>query len=338
MIALVASLALAAPAPLPRDVQLPVHVASAVSVSEVTRVDEAAGTFDATVDVLLRWQDPSTAFDRLQAGTDRKTWIRDEADARRAELWDPRIEIVNLAGEPESRDTSFRIHADGRIEYTQRIRGTFETPIDLARFPFDSQRLVVQLTSPDHDARQVRLVHEQADVERSTISPAVSLPEWTVGPRVNFTGDEVRGLDGMLHSELQASVGIARLARAYVASLFAPLAVILMLPVLCIWVKTDIHERVNWVVTAVFSLIALNFSVSISYPALGIDSMFMRLFWYGYVAQGTALGLIMLLFNESRLAAWLGEDLIEEAVEYLSWSLPLVIALAFGDVILALAT
>lgn len=337
MIPLLASIAAAA-VPLPRDVQLPVQVASAVSVAEVTHVDEAAGTFDGTVDVLLRWRDPSAAFDPRQAGTDQQVFIRDAADARRAELWDPHIEVANLAGDPDARDTSLRIHADGRIEYTQRLRGTFDTPIDLARFPFDSQRLAVRLTSPDHDARQVVLVHGQADAERSAISPDVVLPEWTIAPRMRFAGDEVRGLDGMLHSELQGSVGISRLARAYVASLFAPLAVILMLPVLCIWVKTDIHERINWVITAVFSLIALNFSVSVSYPALGIDSLFMRLFWYGYVAQGVALALIMLLFNESRLAGWLGEDLLAEATSYLSWSLPLVIALAFGDVILALAT
>lgn len=58
----------------------------------------------------------------------------------------------------------------------------------------------------------------------------------------------------------------------------------------------------------------------------------------GYVAQGVALMLIMVLFNEGRLAARLGPDLLDEAIEGLKWVLPVVLALAFGDVMLGLAT
>lgn len=336
MIALLSTLLFAGT--LPKDVELPIRIGTAISVSEISHINEADATFNATVDVMLRWQDPSLAFDRLQAGTDRQVFIREAADNKRAEIWDPHIDIVNLDPDSAKRDVSLRIYANGQVEYTQRIQGVFAMPVDLGRFPFDSQNLVIELASPDHNAREVQLVHAQSDADLSSITQSIHLSEWTLSPKLDFDSDHVRGLDGMIHSQMTAAVQVSRVAKAYVASLFAPLAVILLLPVLCIWVRTDIHERINWVITAVFSLIALNFSVSISYPALGIDSMFMRLFWYGYVAQGAALTLIMILFNEGALAAWLGRDLLEEALDYLSWSMPLVIALAFGDVILALAT
>lgn len=337
MIALLLDAALAAE-PLPKGIELPIRVATALSVSEVSGVDEAASTFDGTVDVVLRWHDPGVAFDAKAAGTDRKIFTGQDADTTLGDIWDPAVDVANLAGEPANREASLRLHANGDVEYIQRIRGSFETPIDLARFPFDHQHLQVELDAPRYNSRQVTLVHTQADAELSGVSPRVELPEWVVGDRVRFEGDEVRGLDGMTHSEITGGIDITRVTRSFVASLFAPLAVILLLPCLCIWVRTDIHERINWVITAVFSLIALNFSVGIEYPALGVDSTFMRLFWYGYVAQGVALALIMLLFNEGRLAAWLGEDLIEESLSVLGWALPLLIALAFGDVMFALAT
>ena len=344
LLALLLTLVSVAPAAsLPPGMESPVPVTAAVSVSSVAGVDEAAGSFSATVDVTLRWRDPAVAFDRFQAGTDHRVYVGEQADARRAEIWDPGVAVANLVDEPEGpearklREVSLRIYADGAVEYIQRLRGTFATDIDLSRFPFDTQDLAVRIASPVYNTRQVRLLHGQREAELSTVSPRAALSEWTIARRVRFHADELRGLDGMIHSDLSARVQITRVTRSYVASLFAPLAVILLLPVLCIWVRTDIHERINWVITAVFSLIALNFSTSIEYPALSVDSTFMRLFWYGYVAQGAALGLIMALFNEDRLSAWLGADVIAEAIDYLSWALPLIIALAFGDVLLSLA-
>lgn len=322
---------------LPPGVPLPIPVSTAVVVERLSALDEASGTFDATVDVSLSWRDPSLAFDRRARGTDREVLLGDEARRRLSEMWDPGVELANLSGEPASSEVSLQLHDDGRVEWLERLDATFELAVDLGRFPFDTQTPGLRLVVPAYNARQVTLVHTQDDIERSGLGTgAVTLPEWR--PRgLRFEPGEERGLDGLLHPTMTVGVRLTRVAGAYVGSLFAPLVVILLLPVLCIWVRTDIHERINWVVTAVFSLIALNFSVSIEYPALGVDSGFMSLFWYGYVAQGVALGLIMVLFNEGRLARWFGPDLLDEAVDCLSWALPAVLLVAFGDVLLALA-
>jgi hypothetical protein len=136
---------------------------------------------------------------------------------------------------------------------------------------------------------------------------------------------------------MNVQVEARRRAAAYVPSLFAPIGLILLLPLLCVWVRTDVHERVNWVITAAFALIALNFSVAVEYPALGVDSTFMRLFWYGYAVQGITLGIILLLYNEGAVVDRLGEDVVEETLSFLRWAFPALLVVAVADVVLSIA-
>lgn len=322
--------------PLPEGVELPLRVACAVTTVEIGTIDETASEYEATYDIVQRWQDPRVGFDRVAEGTDRRDFTGAAADEQIGSMWTPEIEIDNLVGDPTVRASGLRVFADGRVERIRRVHGRFRFDLDLARFPFDEQSLPLHFVSTVYSARQVELVHTEEDDQRSGVDPTVALAEFEV-EGIDFESSAFRGWNGATYSALGANVGVQRIASAYVPSLFAPLLVILLLPLLCLWVRTEVHERVNWVVTALFALVALNFSVSLEYPALGVDAAFMRLFWYGYALQASILGLILLLFNEGAFVEAMGEDTIEEIVEYAAWAVPLLFAWAVADVVLGLA-
>ena len=169
---------------LPLGKGLPVVVLMGLRYVEVDSIDETEDAYTATVDLRLRWQDLRLQYPPESAPQGFLEFRDEAAAAKIAEIWTPVVSLQNLSGEPSQQMRALRIFPDGRVETTVRTTGTFKTPFDVERFPFDRQRLEVQAVSRRESIERLSLEFEQEDLDFSqppeSNSSPTGCPGWSV--------------------------------------------------------------------------------------------------------------------------------------------------------------
>jgi hypothetical protein len=324
----------------PSNIQLPIRISTGVIVEDISSVNEQLEQFTAGVKLRLKWNDPRLVFDRSTVGSDRIEFGHESAQRKLKTIWTPKIKVDNLVGDPTREEPGLFIFSDGSVIYTQRLRGVFATKFDLSRFPFDTQKLEIVLTSPEYSAAQVLLVHEDVDRAFSGVQQGVGLPNWRFNwsfNNVNFIASQFRGWNGDAFSRMTAQITAERSAIKYMPSIFIPIFVILFLPLLAIWIGTDLSGRIGWILTGLFSLIALDFSTALQYPALDVDSAIIQLFWIGYVLQWSVLLLILIIFNKDLAYKIFDKYVIDEFVAFLIWGVPVILLVSVCNVLFSVS-
>ena len=150
--------------------------------------------------------------------------FRDEAAAAKiAEIWTPVVSLQNLSGEPSQQMHALRIFPDGRVEMMVRTRATFKTPFDVERFPFDRQRLQVEVVSSRESVERLSLEFEQDDLDFSQPPASNELRDWVAGV-VSLRRDVVNGWYGEDLGSRDRFPGYAAAGRQGVGSDFYPAA------------------------------------------------------------------------------------------------------------------
>jgi hypothetical protein len=316
----------------PADKGLPVVVDAGVAFVELQGFDENAGTFDATVDVRIRWEDL-----RLRLPPDRQTEpaavFRDkDAETRLEGFWTPPIEIANMVGDPSYATRGLRTWPDGRAELTLRMTATFRTPFHVWKFPFDRQTLDVQVVIRQLTAAVVLLRFRQSDLDFSS-ADGVSLDGWRPG-FVSLEAEALPGWYGASHPGVTASLEVKREPGAIVASIFIPLVASLLIPLLALWLnrtedgkfQIETFELVNLIIGGLFAVIALNFTVNADFAVLASgDNAVSRLFSLNYVTLGVCLAVNVLFYRFQVLERLAGRWVQEQTFQVLTWAIPAIV-------------
>ena len=165
---------------------LPIRVKAAVTFVEIESFSENTATFKATVDVRLRWQDPRLRRPAAEATDPPRVLRGAEAQAQLATLWVPNAEITNQRGSPSYTTLGLRIYPDGEVELTRRTTAEFAAAYEVERFPFDRQRLQIELAIRDQTADVVALGFDQRDLDSSRAAAA------RLGLEIGTSDDEPR--------------------------------------------------------------------------------------------------------------------------------------------------
>src|SRR4029079_348554 len=152
---------------LPLAKGLPLVVRVAVYFATVDEIDENEGTFDATIDLRLRWEDSRLRCPVSDVPGGMLELRGPAAEARLATMWAPKLALANLVGEPTRQLYGLRLWASGEVELMIRTIATFGTPIDLSKFPFDQQQLRVEVLSLGEDVDRLFLDFRQGDLDFS---------------------------------------------------------------------------------------------------------------------------------------------------------------------------
>jgi hypothetical protein len=148
-----------------------------------------------------------------------------------------------------------------------RVTGTFRSPPDLRRYPFDSQELVIEVNSKGVD--QLRL---SADPEHTRLDANFAISGWDTKYL------EARSLardmpprfenDDMYYGRYMARIGIARFGTSAVFSVYVPGFVIVIIGLLAMWVTPDEMEvRSNGGAPMLAGAVLFHFSLIQSLPA-----------------------------------------------------------------------
>lgn len=334
------------PAPsLPLAGGLPVIVRTGLRFEQISAIDENEGSCTATVDLRLRWQDARLAYPK-EDGSAFQNFRDSAADARLAAIWAARVELANTIGSPTFRTTSLRIYPDGRVELMQRTTTKFATSFDPQRFPFDQQKLGVEIVVRGEDQERVALDYHQDDLEFSGSGSDRNLDRWALG-LTNIRRESLPGLYGVSHSRLWVELQIRRQFTMAMAPIFIPLFASLLIPLMAIYMnkvedgefQIDAFELCNIVIGGLFAVIALNFTVNSAYPMLsGADNTVTRLFGLNYLVLGAALAIIITLFRFNLVQRACGKYVQEQLYLSIVWAGPLlVLATAIALLLVAMA-
>ncbi len=331
---------------LPMDKGLPVVVRIGLRYVEVTSIDETEADYTATVDLRLRWQDLRLEYPPESAPQGFLEFRDEAAAAKMAEIWTPAVSLSNLSGEPSQQMHGLRIFPDGRVEMMLRTTATFETPFEVERFPFDRQRLQVEVVSRREDVQRLSLEFEQGDLDFSRAPDSSELKDWVLGV-VSLKRDVVTGWYGEDLSRVTVSLAVQRRAGSSAALIFIPLLASLLIPLVAIWMnrieegefQIEAFEQANVIVGGLFAVIALNFTLNAEYGMLGAsDNTVRRLLALNYLALALSLIVNLALFRFNLPMRWFGRYVQEQVFLFLSWAVPLlVLATAVATLLVAMA-
>lgn len=341
LLALFASATAGSAAPsLPRDKGLPITVQAGASVLSIESFDENTGTLRATVDLRLRWNDSRLAAPADAGGAPPETLRGAAAEARMKDIWIPPVRIANQTGEALRSEYGLRIYPSGPAELLRRVTADFTVGVDVQRFPFDRQKLTIEITADTLTTAEMQLRFDQSDIDYSRPSANAELAGWSIG-LIDLKSAPLPGWYNGSHARIVAALDIKRQPGLVVASIFIPLLASLLIPLLAIWLNSmedgvfqvDTYEMVNIIIGGLFAVIALNFTVYSSYTVLSVgDNTVNRLFALNYIGLASALFVNIVFSRFNVIARLFGPYVQEQAYVTLMWTIPtliLVLATAF---------
>ncbi|HEU4405679.1 MAG TPA: hypothetical protein VFS43_10345, partial [Polyangiaceae bacterium] len=311
---------------------LPVLVRVAIFFLELKSFDDAKGEFEATTDVRLRWTDPRLRFTPGEGMPAFREYRGSAAEAQLAGLWTPHEEVTNRIEAAPYVGRRLRVFANGEVETITRTTAKYRAKVDAEKFPFDRQRLTLDVIIREETTDEVLLEVQRDDVEFSRAASTLELDGWTPS-LVTLKTNTVAGWNGDRYSGATASLAVDRVPSTAFAPIFIPLIASLLIPLLAIWMnkanddgfEIEAFELANVTVGGLFSVIGLSFAVYSSYGVISQgDNTVSRLFGLNYVTLAASLGVVILFFRFNVPRRLFGPYVQEELFEFLLWALPVL--------------
>lgn len=244
---------------------------------EAGEIDDKTQTFFADFYLALEWVDPRLAFEGLRfAGIDGDdVWECDLPTKLLTEdslIWNPSLEFLALRGDPSVRGPRLLVEADGTVYYEARIAGTFKAAFDFRDFPFDRQRLTLELQPYDTTENVVLVPYETffEGLDPATLMASaeeVNFLDWTLVGVTVSTETVDWGNEG--YSSFRYSLDLARKPFQFVLNFFLPVFMLVILAGAVFWLAPrETETRVNLSVTSLLTLVAFNLILRDQLPNL----------------------------------------------------------------------
>ncbi|MBF0502048.1 MAG: hypothetical protein HQM09_18050 [Candidatus Riflebacteria bacterium] len=324
---------------IPSEAESPLRVAISLYLNQLGKINDQNESFEAVFDLQQRWRDPRLKFDPIENGSDRRMFINEKAEAQLKKMWSPGLQIRNLSGKPTRVEYALFLNANGSICYRQRVRGAIEAKFRMRPFPFDVQDLPITIVSPEYTINDIALVQDQSDRDSSGFRKGMSASGFKAR-ELFFSAGRERGLTGLYHPTFEGKLVVARDPTSHLFIIFTPLLALLVIPtLLTLYSKVDIAPRLTAWATSVLALIALNFTYSAKYPAVGSDSLINTTVTIGFGYQVCMIAISLFILYQpmaEKLSGKLGnKHVVPEIERHLKWAIPIgFLTLLLGNILL----
>ena len=233
---------------------VPTRLSLAFYLVDVEGIDDLKQEFTADFYVVARWTDARLALPEMpENGGQRLLPL--------SEIWQPELGILNRRTVQPYLPETARVGAQGDVEYAQRVRGQFASPLDLRRFPFDRQTLELEFFS-------YRYGPDELEVEelRALRHESFSIAGWRVG-QPSGEATPLQTPSGDTRAGLTVRVGAERQRTFYRLTIVLPLVLIALMAWSVFWIDPSLLPSQLAIATAsVFTLIAFRLSLMWSLP------------------------------------------------------------------------
>lgn len=225
---------------------------------DIVGVDNRAEVFSADFFIQVEWHDPRLAATDSEASELRKFAA--------TEIWTPALTALNDRGLDLVLPQMATVDRDGNVTLRQRVSGPLAVELDLREFPFDEQRLPIEIVSYEHSPDELVF---STDSMMLVNPQELSSGGWTFRPiEPEFSVYRLRQ-NGTGSSMLTFAVIAEREAGYYLINLVLPMTLILFLAWMVHWLPPElIPARMGMASATVFSLIALGVSFRLTLPEI----------------------------------------------------------------------
>ncbi|MFO0661945.1 MAG: hypothetical protein U0165_19240 [Polyangiaceae bacterium] len=202
--------------------------------------------------------------------------------------------FLSLTGDKELPDMSLTYSNGKEVETTTivdsptfkflRVRGAFQSPVDLRKYPFDTQELAIEIEDQKAGVDQLLFVPDQ---NRTALDEGFSVAGWDIA---SMGAKAYRHLypprfdrDDLYVSRYKFSLGLERFGVSAALSVFVPAIVIVLISLTGMWVPPDeLEVRSNTGAPMLAAAVLFHYSLIQSLPATGYltraDKMMMAVY------------------------------------------------------------
>jgi gamma-aminobutyric acid receptor subunit beta len=226
---------------------------------DLRNVDDSKQSFEADIFFVLTWMDPRLVAQDLPTPLVGCTLPM-------SSVWNPLPEVVNERDVRRRFDETVTVDETGLVRHVQRIQGEFTVPLDLREFPFDSQRLSIEIVARNHTPDEVAFV---LDKRVTGMEERLTLTDWTIGATGSDFTPKYLVPQARYLSQVQMYFEIHRDLRYYYLKIFLPLTLIICMSWAVFWINPNhLPAQIGVSTSAVLTLIAFQFSLGYMLPRL----------------------------------------------------------------------
>jgi len=231
-----------------------------VQILSINDVDE---TFEADVFYLRYWNDP-----RLADPARGKSYAlcRLPIDG----FWMPALEIRNLRESTERGGSYALVDAEGNVLLVERLTLILSNPMDLSDFPFDRQKLHIQLEPLFSSDKEIRLYPLEKYIQKVS---GLYVNGWELGEPVANVSTEYAQLRGMNYSSMDINIQVAREKGFFLRKLIVPLGLIVFMSWTIFWVNPEqTAPQLGLGATSMLTIIAYQFALANMLPRISYQT------------------------------------------------------------------
>jgi hypothetical protein len=235
----------------------PTEVSIDVYLFDIDQIDDVNQRFNVDMFVDVEWRDDRLALPASEATAGNRTIPLDG-------IWTPRGLIVNDRGLDTQLPRVAEVDPVGNVKYVQRLSGEMVADLEYADFPFDVQRLPIDIVSYRYTPDELRF---SADARIRGDVETFSEEGWKFSILETEIGELSIPAEKVVRPRVTYVIEAERNTRYYLWTMFLPMTLIVFMSWTAFWLQPSlVPPRVGISTATVFSLIAYGFSIRISLP------------------------------------------------------------------------
>lgn len=278
----------------------PTDIEIGVFVIDIDDIDDVNQRFNVDLFIVARWQDPRLALPEAERkGKVRFMMIND--------VWTPKILLLNDRGlKPQLRE-GVEVDDLGNMKYQNRLSGELKVDLEFEQFPFDVQRLPIDIVSYEYSTDEMQFSPDSAIVRQAD---KFSIEGWRLKLLEPIVDVFVVPADRTKLPRLTYIIEAKRESKYYVLTMLVPMSLIIFMAWTVFWLQPNIvPPRIAIATASIFSLIALGVSIRLGLPKVSYLTM----------ADFFVLGCTLMVFIALGVAVigsrWASSDRMEQALK-----------------------
>jgi hypothetical protein len=244
-------------------------------VSDIIDIDELNESLDVDVIFQYKWHDDRLAFDPKIAGKQYKLFQGQFQFDEVFSGWWPQISILNEIGSPQIKAVQIRVFHNGDVVMREHRSLNVEAPMNLSKFPFDTQHLNIYMIPFGSNTSEVQLIVDPSSnvaiADYIKNNPDVNIAEWDLVD-YNLTGgnytEDYYGVPAE-SSKLTLQLVLDRKPSSVIWKLLVPLSLLVMGMWSVFWMDTHaLSDRLNVSFIGILSVIAYQFLIEGEMPRI----------------------------------------------------------------------
>jgi len=237
----------------------PTRVGVGMVFLQLLKINDVEESFEADVFYIRYWRDQRLADP-----------ARGESHALCSppahDFWTPELDFRNVREATEKGNPSALIDAEGNVMLIGRRYLVFSNPMDLSEFPFDRQKLQINVESIFANVGEVQLYPLKNYLQKVGELPVNGWVLDEPNAKVSTEHGRLRGMD---YSTMEISLPATRETGFFLLKLIIPLALIVCMSWTIFWVSpTQVAPQLGLGATSMLTLIAYQFALASMLPRI----------------------------------------------------------------------